>query len=91
MLTCQENTHTDLPLGVAEDDGLCDGQSVVQIAQRVKLPLLSLHGDEELLYSLQSQLVTAERRLVLGRGASSGFSARFPLSSLNGSSAFVWG
>ncbi len=49
---------SDLPLGVAEDDGLCDGQSVVQITQSVKLPLLSLHSHEELLYTLQSQLIT---------------------------------
>lgn len=63
MLACQENTRTDLPLGVAEDDGLCDGQSVVQVAQRVKLPLLSLHGHKELLYPLQSQLVTAGRHI----------------------------
>jgi len=49
---------SDLPLSVAEDDGLCDGQRVVQIAQSVKLPLLPLHGDKELLYSLQGQLVT---------------------------------
>lgn len=47
-----------LPLGVAEDDGLRDGQRVVQVAQGVKLPLLSLHGHEELLDALQGQLVT---------------------------------
>lgn len=51
-----------LPLGVAEDDGLCDGQSVVQITQSVKLPLLSLHSHEELLYTLQSQLITGGDR-----------------------------
>lgn len=31
-----------LALGVAEDDGLCDRESVVEIAQRVKLPFLPL-------------------------------------------------
>ena len=47
-----------LALGVAEDDGLGDGQSVVEIAQRVELPLLSLHSHEELLDAFQGQLVT---------------------------------
>ena len=47
-----------LALGVAEDDGLGDGESVVQVAQSVKLPLLPLHSHEELLDTLQSQLVT---------------------------------
>lgn len=55
-------THTHLSFGVAEDDGLCDGQRVVQVTQGVKLPLLSLHGDEELLDPLQGQLITAETR-----------------------------
>lgn len=54
--------HTHLSFGVAEDDGLCDGQGVVQVTQGVKLPLLSLHGDEELLDPLQGQLITAEAR-----------------------------
>ena len=35
--------------GVAEDDGLGDGQRVIQVAQRVKLPLLLLYCHEELL------------------------------------------
>lgn len=50
--------HADLPLGVAEDDRLRDGERVVQVAQRVKLPLLSLHGHKKLLDALQRQLVT---------------------------------
>lgn len=49
---------SDLPLGVAEDHSLCDGEGVVQITQSVKLPLLPLHCHEELLYSLQGQLIT---------------------------------
>ena len=49
---------TNLPLGVAEDDGLGDGERVVEIAQRVKLPLLLLHRHEELLDALQGQLIT---------------------------------
>lgn len=55
---------SDLPLGVAEDDGLGDGQGVVQVTQGVELPLLPLHGNEELLDPLQGQLIAegAERR-----------------------------
>lgn len=49
---------SDLPLGVAEDDGLGDGQGVVQVTQGVELPLLPLHGNEELLDPLQGQLIT---------------------------------
>lgn len=30
----------DFPPGVAEDDGLCDGQCLVQVTQGVELPLL---------------------------------------------------
>ena len=44
---------THLALGVAEDDCLCDGEGVVQVAQRVKLPLLALHSHKELLDALQ--------------------------------------
>lgn len=61
------NTH--LSLGVAKDDGLRDGQRVVQVAQGVELPLLSLYGDEELLDPLQSQLITGETRHQLGKHA----------------------
>lgn len=54
---------SDLPLGVAEDDGLCDGQRVVKVTQGVELPLLSLHGDEELLDALQGQLITGGKEV----------------------------
>ena len=49
---------TDLPLGVAEDDSLSDGEGVIEVTQGVKLPLLSLHGHKELLDALQCQLIT---------------------------------
>ena len=55
MTVCSDS---DLPLGVAEDDRLCDGERVVQVAERVELPLLPLHGHEELLDALKRQLVT---------------------------------
>ena len=61
--TCAaRRAHTDLPLGVAEDDGLCDGERVVEVTQRVKLPLLALDRHEELLDALQRQLITATTR-----------------------------
>ncbi len=39
----------DLAPRVAEDDGLRDRQRLVQVAQRVQLPILALHVDVELL------------------------------------------
>ena len=53
--------RANLPLGVAEDDSLCDGEGVVEVTERVKLPLLLLHRHKELLDALQSQLITAGR------------------------------
>mmetsp|Transcript_1012 Transcript_1012/g.2689 ORF Transcript_1012/g.2689 Transcript_1012/m.2689 type:complete len:399 (+) Transcript_1012:376-1572(+) len=47
----------DLFLGVAEDDGLCDGERVVQVAQRVELPLFALDCHEKLLDALECELV----------------------------------
>lgn len=47
-----------LPLGVTEDDCLSNGQSVVEITQGVKLPLLFLNGHKELLDTLQGQFIT---------------------------------
>ena len=51
----------DLLLGVAEDDGLRDRERVVQVAQRVELPLLALDRDEELLDPLERQLVALDQ------------------------------
>lgn len=48
---------------VAEDDGLRDSQRVVQVAQRLKLELLSFHGYEELLDALECQLVALHKNL----------------------------
>lgn len=44
-----------LLLGIAEDDGLSDGESVVQVAQGVEFPLLTLHCHKELLDALLAQ------------------------------------
>mmetsp|Transcript_25686 Transcript_25686/g.40436 ORF Transcript_25686/g.40436 Transcript_25686/m.40436 type:complete len:375 (-) Transcript_25686:246-1370(-) len=48
---------------VAVDDGLGDGQRLVQVAQRVQLPLLALHRHIELLDALQGQLVALHQHL----------------------------
>mmetsp|Transcript_754 Transcript_754/g.1342 ORF Transcript_754/g.1342 Transcript_754/m.1342 type:complete len:377 (-) Transcript_754:77-1207(-) len=48
----------DLTPGVSEDNALCDGQRLVEIAQGVQLPLLALHVHVELLDTLEGQLVT---------------------------------
>ena len=45
---------------VAEDDGLGDRESVVQITECVELPILFLNGDKELLDAFQRQLITLD-------------------------------
>lgn len=47
----------DLSAGVAEDDSLGDGDSLVQIGQGVELPLLLLDGNVELLDTLKGKLI----------------------------------
>ena len=47
----------DLAPSIAKDHGLCDGNGIVEIAERVELPLLLLDSDEELLNTLERQLV----------------------------------
>ena len=42
-----------LSFRIAEDDCLGDGEGVIQVTQRVKLPLLLLHSYKELLDALQ--------------------------------------
>ena len=46
--------------GVAVDDGLCNGQGGVEIAQGVELALLALDGNVELLDTLQGQLISLD-------------------------------
>lgn len=53
----------DLPAGVAENDGLGNGDRLVKIAQRIKLPLLLLDSDVELLDTLERQLVALDEDL----------------------------
>lgn len=47
----------DLSAGVAEDDSLGDGNGLVEIREGVKLPLLLLNGNVELLDTLEGKLV----------------------------------
>lgn len=48
----------DLSSGVAEDDGLGDVKSIVQVNKSIHLPLLLLDVDVELLDTLKSKLIT---------------------------------
>ena len=50
----------DLSSGVAEDDGLGDGDGLVEIGESVQFPLLLLDGDEELLDSFESEFVSLD-------------------------------
>ena len=52
---------TGLSPSVAENNCLSDCQSVVEVTQGVKLPILLLNCDEELLDALESQLVTFDQ------------------------------
>lgn len=51
----------DLSAGVAEDDSLGDGDSLVQVREGVELPLLLLNGNVELLDTLQGKLVLLDQ------------------------------
>lgn len=51
----------DLLAGVAEDDSLGDGNSLVQVGEGVELPLLLLNGNVELLDTLQGKLVLLDQ------------------------------
>lgn len=47
----------DLSAGVAEDDGLGDGDGLVQVGEGVELPILLLDGNVELLNTFEGKLV----------------------------------
>ena len=51
----------DLAAGVAEDHSLGDGEGLVEIAEGVKLPVLTLHGDVELLDTFEGELVALDQ------------------------------
>ena len=56
--SCSDQVY--LPLGVAEDDSLCDGECVIEVTEGVELPLLLLNCHKELLNPLQCKLITGE-------------------------------
>ena len=47
----------NLPPGVAEDDGLGDGQSLVEVAEGVQFPFLALDGDVKLADTLKGEFL----------------------------------
>ncbi|KAI0558376.1 eukaryotic translation initiation factor 4A [Gracilaria domingensis] len=49
------------PARVAEDDGLRDGERLVEVAQRVKLPLLLLDVDVELANAVEAEAVALDQ------------------------------
>ena len=51
----------DLPAGVAEDDGLGDGDSLVQVGESVELPVLLLNSNVELLNTFEGKLVLLDK------------------------------
>ena len=51
----------NLPASVTEDDGLCDGDRFVEIAQRIQLPFLLFHCNVELLDTFQRQLIPLDK------------------------------
>ena len=48
----------NLPLSITEYDSLCYCQRIVEVTQRVKFPLFSLHSNKELFNTFQSQFIT---------------------------------
>lgn len=51
----------DLSAGVAEDDSLGDGDGFVEIGESVKLPLLLLNGDVELLDTFEGKFLLLDQ------------------------------
>ena len=47
----------DFSTGVAEDDGLCDCDSLVEIGEGIQLPILLLDGNVELFDTFEGQFV----------------------------------
>jgi len=50
-----------LPAGVAENDGLSDGDRLVEITQSIQLPFLLFDSNVELLDTFKSQLVSLHK------------------------------
>ena len=96
-LLLQAPARAHLALGVAEDDGLRDGERVVQVAQRVKLPLLALHRHKELLDALRAAEGFSWGLLLKCSIAMSNFHSsrstalKEPLDALRAAHRFGWG
>lgn len=50
----------DLSLCVAEDNGLGDGNSLVQITKRIELPVFLFNSDKELLDTFEGELIALD-------------------------------
>mmetsp|Transcript_14814 Transcript_14814/g.33881 ORF Transcript_14814/g.33881 Transcript_14814/m.33881 type:complete len:372 (+) Transcript_14814:233-1348(+) len=48
-------------LRVAKDDRLCDGERVVEVAERIELPLLALNSHKKLLDAFEGELVALDQ------------------------------
>lgn len=46
-----------LAFGIAENNCLCDGERIIQVAECVKLPFFPFNGNEELFNSFERQLI----------------------------------
>ena len=53
--------RVNLASSVAKDDSLCNCQSIVEVAEGVKLPFLLLNCNKVLLQALQCQLITLDQ------------------------------
>lgn len=51
----------DLSARVAENDGLCDGEGVVEIAECVEFPFFFFDGDEILLEAFECKFITLDK------------------------------
>jgi len=51
----------DLPLGIAEDDGLGNCKRVVEVTERVEFPLFLFNSDEELFDALEGKFITLDK------------------------------
>lgn len=52
--------EVDLATGVAENDSLGNIEGLVEIAESVEFPLLTVNGDVELLDTLEGELITLD-------------------------------
>lgn len=58
-----QHDHIYLSSGIAEEDGLSNGKSIVEIDQSIEFPFLTINGNEELLDS--STQILNKHKLVI--------------------------